>query len=94
MTNTNHATGPATPPKFGFGDRIRIARRAHGWTQQQLAKILTDHGHRTNPRTVAAWESQGIVPSRILDIAGILEDITGYPRAWWLGIDTPNRRAA
>ncbi len=94
MTNTDHATGHVAPPQFGFGDRIRIARRAHGWTQQELAQILTDHGHQTNHRTVGAWESQGILPSRILDLTAALEDITGYPRAWWLGIDTPNRRAA
>lgn len=95
MTNTDHATGPAKPPQFGFGDRVRLARRAHGWTQQQFAQILTDHGRRTSKVTVGFWETTtDAEPDGLLDLAATLEDITGYPRAWWLGIDTPNRRAA
>jgi transcriptional regulator with XRE-family HTH domain len=95
MTNTDHATGPATPPTFGFGDRLRLARRSLGWTQQQFAQILTDHGRRTSKVTVGYWESSGhSEPDGILALAATLEAITGYPQAWWLGVDTPSQRAA
>jgi transcriptional regulator with XRE-family HTH domain len=56
-TNVNAFTSPRS--KFAYmgtmGERIRAAREAKGWTQEQLAKIVGC----TRP-SITTWESDGV----------------------------------
>jgi transcriptional regulator with XRE-family HTH domain len=47
-----------------FGDRLRALRRAHGWTQVELAQQL-----QVSRTTIAGYESQGKVPRDDLLVA-------------------------
>ena len=56
-----------------FGERVRVERKHRGWTQPELAKMLSDKGiGPMGPVTISKIES-GDRPARIIEALGIAE---------------------
>ena len=47
-----------------YGEQIRAARTAKGWSQNELARRLD-----VSPQAVYGWERNGRIPRRIVRIA-------------------------
>lgn len=75
-------------PQWTFGDRVRKVRRELRWSQRDLAAKLTDAlGRPVSTKSVGAWEADLNLPQHLVDIAQALQDITGIPASWILGLD-------
>ena len=75
-------------PEWTFGDRVRKARRVKGWAQAELAEALSEQlGHTVSAKAVAAWETDQNKPTDVVDVAQRLEEITGIPATWFVGLD-------
>lgn len=62
---------------IGFGDRLRRAREARGWTQGQLREALPrrpDGSHMASLRAIGAWERGEAAPRNAI---GALESVLG-----------------
>lgn len=82
---TNVIQFPVKIPAWTFGDRLRKARRESGLGQADFADALG-----VGRQAYAAWESDRNTPRDITGTAEVLERVTGFPRAWFLGwMDSP-----
>lgn len=67
-------------PRLHFGDYVRAARRELRMGQVQFAELIG-----VKRVTLGAWESGTNAPSDIPATAEMLEQRTGFSRAWFLG---------
>lgn len=70
-------------PPWTFGDRLRKARRAAGLSQAELAKLLGVGTSR-----LSGWEADASRPRDIIAVARQVEDATGIPADWLVGLST------
>lgn len=64
---------------MGFSNNLRAARKAHGWTQDDLAKILQSRGIKASRPTVNTWETGRHEPSAatikvVAEVLGVTVD--------------------
>lgn len=79
----NHSgTDTAGRPVWTFGDRIRKARRRTGMTGAEFSEALG-----ITSSALGQYETDRAVPRDIVDLAKRVEDLTGIPAAWLLGVD-------
>lgn len=70
-------------PPIEFGDRLRIARRHAGISQEELAESIGVSQSR-----VAAWEAGVSHPrgGELIEVAKLIEEVTGVDAAWLLSL--------
>lgn len=74
-------------PRWTFGDRVRKARRELRLSQAALADQLgAALGSPLSTQTVGSWESGMNSPSDIVETSRALQEITGIPAEWFLGL--------
>jgi transcriptional regulator with XRE-family HTH domain len=69
-------------PTWTLGDRLRKIRRELGLSQGEFANRLSQ-----NPKSYSSWESDQAKPRELVAIAQQIENVTGVPAAWVLGLD-------
>lgn len=69
-------------PAWTLGDRIRKARMTTGLHQREFAQLI-----RVESGSLAAWETDRTIPRNMVVVAKSIENITGVPAAWLLGLD-------
>jgi len=69
-------------PAWTFGDRMRKARRRSGMTVQDFAAAL---GVSTS--ALGQYETDRSAPRDVVDLARRVQDVTGIPATWTLGLD-------
>lgn len=75
-------------PRLHFGDYVRAARREMHLGQVEFAVLIG-----VKRVTLGAWESGKNTPGDIPATAEMLEERTGFSRAWFLGWgDAPSPR--
>lgn len=69
-------------PAWTLGDRIRKARMTTGLHQREFAQLI-----KVESGSLAAWETDRTIPRNMVVVAKSIENITGVPAAWLLGLD-------
>ena len=62
-----------------FGETVRTLRRARGWSQEDLARKMTDAGHPMHQTTLAKLES-GIRPTSVDELVALGALLNVNPR--------------
>lgn len=86
MTTVGDMTEAAAPvahgvPQWTLGDRLRKARRHVGATQAAFAEQLGE-----SAKTYSNWEADRHPPASVVVVAQRVEQVTGVPAAWLLGL--------
>lgn len=80
---SNHEdTDKAGRPVWTFGDRLRKARRRTGQTGAEFAEALG-----ITASALGQYETDRTLPRDVVDLARRVEELTGIPAAWLLGVD-------
>lgn len=69
-------------PEWTFGDRIRKARRRAGLTVQEFAAALD-----ITASALGQYETDRATPRDIVALSMRVQQQTGIPAAWMLGLD-------
>ena len=75
-------------PEWTFGDRLRRVRRSMGLKQGQFAQLI-----EVQAKAYGQWESDINKPHVVIRVARKVEQVTGVPAAWLLGVDRPGPTA-
>ncbi len=78
------------PPRLKLGDRTRVVRREMGLSQAAFAAKLAEYLPTVKAKAYGAWEAGINEPDNKEDVCVALEEMTGYPRTWFMGWDDSN----
>jgi transcriptional regulator with XRE-family HTH domain len=71
-------------PAWTLGDRLRKARTQCRMTQEEFAANIG-----VKEGSLAAWETDRAQPRSVVAVARRIEQFTGIPASWTLGLDDP-----
>jgi transcriptional regulator with XRE-family HTH domain len=81
MSSTAESPGGAWVPEFTISDRLRKIRRDLRMTQEEFADLLG-----VKPERYGAWEAGRNRPEEPVETAKLIEERTGVPAWWTLGV--------
>lgn len=70
-------------PEWTFGERVRKARRTLGLSQSEMARML-----EVPEKRYSNWESDYNLPRDAPRVSLRIQEVTGFPADWLLGLRT------